>query len=128
MVGMDRVGVESAQKFQVFDAHIARSLAPALQVGLQSIERGKQLLDEQILNAAEPMQQWPAYFDQMTGLSDKVQGLNEAALASLTQSLQQRLGQARGEMILLSVASLAIFLLITYLYGAFLFSDSRHPG
>ena len=119
MVGMDRVGVESAQKFKVFDAHIARSLAPALQVGLQSLERGKQLLDEQILNAAEPVQQWPAYFDQMTGLSDKVQGLNDAALASLTQSLQQRLGQARGEMILLSVASLAILLLITYLYGAF---------
>ncbi|MBH2074464.1 MAG: methyl-accepting chemotaxis protein [Pseudomonadales bacterium] len=119
MVGMDRVGADNAQKFQIFDAHIARSLAPALQVGLQSIERGKQLLDEQILNAAEPVPQWPAYFDQMTGLNDKVQGLNEAALASLTQSLQQRLGQAHVEMILLLVASLAILLLITYLYGAF---------
>jgi methyl-accepting chemotaxis protein len=119
MVGMDRVGVESTQKFQGLDAEGAKSLAPALHIGLQSIEKGKQLLDEQVLNVVEPAMPWPTYFDRMTDLSEKVQGLNEAALASLTQSLQQRLGQARGEMILLSGASLAILLLITYLYGAF---------
>lgn len=119
IVSMDRVGAESEQKFQVFNAEGMESLASALEVGLQSVEKGKQLLDEQVINAAEPVQPWSVYFDQMTRLSDKVQELNGAALTLLTQLVQERLRESRGEIILLSAASLAILLLITYLYSAF---------
>ena len=119
VVGMEHASVESAQKFEVFNAQEATSLTPALQASLQSFETGRRALDEQILNATDLGQPWPFYFDQMTVLSNNVYALNDAALVLLSQALHQRLDEARGQMILLSAASLLILLLITYLYGAF---------
>jgi methyl-accepting chemotaxis protein len=119
VVGMERARTESAQTFEVFDAAQGNTLMQALQDSLKAVDAASKVLDEQILNGADSGRPWPVYFDQMTGFSDQVYALNDEALTLLVRSLNQRLSQAHGQMVLLSVASLVILLLITYLYGAF---------
>lgn len=55
----------------------------------------------------------------MGSLMEKTYQLDDAALAVIERDLQQRLGEKRGQMILLVIALVLVFLAIVYLYGGF---------
>ena len=96
-----------------------------------SLKKASELFEEQVVMADTLDAPWQGFYDQVSGLMDQTYQLNEATLKFLGTQLQQRLEQNRTHMVLQAVALSVVFVLIFYLYGAFLRLDPHHaqaPG
>lgn len=84
-----------------------------------SLKEAMLLLEDQVIMAEEMNTPWLDFYQQMGSLMEKTYQLDDAALAVIERDLQQRLGEKRGQMILLVIALVLVFLAIVYLYGGF---------
>jgi methyl-accepting chemotaxis protein len=84
-----------------------------------SLKQSGRLFEDSVILAASLDMPWAQFYAQVSALMDSSYQLNDAALGLLDQQLQQRLSENRGQMLLLVVALVLVFLLILYLYGAF---------
>ncbi|MEX6501688.1 methyl-accepting chemotaxis protein [Pseudomonas zhanjiangensis] len=78
-----------------------------------------QLFEDRVVIADSLDTPWPQFFDEVSGALGKTYAFNDAVLAFLDQQLQIRLQENRGQMLLLAVALVLVFLLIVYLYSGF---------
>ncbi len=84
-----------------------------------SLKDSALLFEDKVVVADSLDAPWPDFYDQVSAQLAKTYAFNDGLLAFLEQQLQERLAENRGQMLLLVVALLLVFLLILYLYAGF---------
>ncbi|NQD92635.1 methyl-accepting chemotaxis protein, partial [Pseudomonas sp. CrR25] len=101
--------------------------SPAARAALETLANASQatlkesasLFEDKVVVADSLDMPWQQFYDQVSAAMGKTYAFNDAVLAFLDQQLQARLQENRGQMVLLVVALLLVFLLIVYLYSGF---------
>ena len=85
----------------------------------QTLKDSAVLFEDQVIVADSLDTPWVQFFDQVSQEMAKTYAFNDGLLAFLDSQLSKRLTENRGQMLLLVVALVVVFLLIGYLYGGF---------
>ncbi len=110
------LNLQDALAGNVAAQHGLGSLAEASR---QTLKDSAALFEDQVIIADSLDTPWAQFFDQVSQEMGKTYAFNDALLTFLESELSKRLTQNRGQMLLLVVALVVVFLLIGYLYGGF---------
>ena len=122
LLGLERIHAEYGLNLQD-----ALNSGPAARAALETLATASQatlktsavLFEDKVIIADTLDAPWAQFYEEVGAAMGKTYELNDAVLAFLDRQLQERLQENRGQMILLVVALVLVFLLIGYLYGAF---------